>query len=110
MAWLENKAGHFVQPDAQSGQQALLNGSAAAPDHLRVFLPDPEGETAYPIVTYSWLLLYEQYPDTAKLAALKDFVTWGLGDGQRESAALGYIPLPPAVATQALKRLDSLHP
>ncbi len=110
MAWLENKAGRFVQPDAQSGQQALLNGSAAAPDSLRMFMPDPEGETAYPIVTYSWLLLYDQYPDTAKLAALKDFVSWALGEGQRYSAELGYIPLPQPVAAQALKRVDGIHP
>ena len=110
MAWLENKAGHFIQPDAQSGQQALLNGSAAAPDNLRLFMPDPEGETAYPIVTYSWLLLYDQYPDAAKLAALKDFVSWALGEGQRYSAELGYIPLPQPVATPALKRVDGIHP
>ncbi|MFO1432848.1 MAG: phosphate ABC transporter substrate-binding protein PstS [Candidatus Competibacteraceae bacterium] len=110
MAALENKAGRFVQPDAQSGQQALLNGSAAAPDSLGMFLPDPDGEMAYPIVTYSWLLLYEQYSDAAKLAALKDFVTWGLSDGQRDSAELGYIPLPSAIAAQALKQLDGLHP
>jgi len=45
-------------------------------------------------VTYSWLLLYDQYPDAAKLAALKDFVSWGLGEGQRYSVELGYIPLP----------------
>jgi len=110
MASLENKTGQFVQPDAQSGQQALLIGSAAAPDHLRLFIPDPEGETAYPIVTYSWLLLYDQYPDEAKLVAVKDFVSWALGEGQRYSAELGYIPLPQPVATQALKRMEGLHP
>jgi phosphate transport system substrate-binding protein len=110
MAWLENKAGRFVQPDAQSGQQALLNGATAVADNLRQFIPDPEGETAYPIVTYSWLLLYDQYPDPAKLAALKDFVSWALGEGQRYSAELGYIPLPQPVAAQALKRVDGIHP
>jgi phosphate transport system substrate-binding protein len=110
MAWLENKAGRFVQPDAQSGQQALLHGSAALPDHLRLFLPDPEGEAAYPIVTYSWLLLYDHYPDVAKLTALKDFVSWALGEGQRYSAESGYIPLPQPVVAQALKRVDGLHP
>jgi phosphate transport system substrate-binding protein len=110
MAWLENKAGHFVQPDAQSGQQALLNGSTALPDNLRLFLPDPEGEAAYPIVTYSWLLLYDQYPDTAKLVVLKDFISWVLSEGQRYSAELGYIPLPQPVAAQALKLVDNIHP
>ncbi len=110
MAWLENQAGHFIQPNAQSAQQALLNGSAAAPDNLRLFIPDPEGEMAYPIVTYSWLLLYDQYPDAAKLAALKDFVSWALGEGQRYSAELGYISLPQPVAAQALTLVDGIHP
>jgi phosphate transport system substrate-binding protein len=110
MAWLENKAGRFVQPDPESAQQALLNGSAAVPDSLRLFMPDPEGEAAYPIVTYSWLLLYGQYPDAAKLAALKNFVSWALGEGQRYSAELGYIPLPQPVAAQALKLVDSIQP
>ncbi len=71
---------------------------------------DPDGETTYPIVTYSWLLLYDRYPNAAKLAALKTFVSWALGEGQHDSTEVGYIPLPEAVATQALKWVDSLHP
>ena len=39
------------------------------PRNLRLFLPDPEGEDAYPIVTYSWLLLYDRYQDREKGAA-----------------------------------------
>ncbi len=54
MAWLENKAGAFIQPHGGSGLATLLN--VRMPDNLRVFEPDPDGEDSYPIVTYSWLL------------------------------------------------------
>jgi phosphate transport system substrate-binding protein len=79
------------------------------PDNLRLFRPDPEGEESYPIVTFSWLLLYERYPDADKAAALKKFVTWGLTTGQSYSRDLGYIALPPEVTSLSLAALDRIH-
>ncbi len=64
MAWLENKAGAFIQPHGGSGLATLLN--VRMPDNLRVFEPDPDGEDSYPIVTYSWLLLYKTYDKPAE--------------------------------------------
>ena len=61
MAWLENKAGQFIEPHGGSGLATLLN--TPLPENLRVFFPDPDGQDSYPIVTYSWLLLYKQYDD-----------------------------------------------
>ena len=55
MAWLENKAGQFIEPHGGSGLATLIN--ATLPENLRAFFPDPEGQDSYPIVTYSWLLL-----------------------------------------------------
>ena len=79
------------------------------PSNLRLFLPDPEGDESYPIVTFSWLLLYERYPDADKAAALKSFVAWGLTTGQAYSRDLGYIPLPPEVASLSLAALDRIR-
>jgi phosphate transport system substrate-binding protein len=62
---------------------------------------DPEGASDYPIVSFTWLLLYGKYDDAAKLAALKEFVTYGLTDGQKFSEELGYIPLPAPVVEKA---------
>src|SRR5262245_22805608 len=76
MAWLENKAGQFIEPHGGTGLATLLN--TPLPENLRVFFPDPDGQDSYPIVTYSWLLLYKQYDDTPKLAALKQYVRWCL--------------------------------
>src|SRR5262245_16287760 len=95
MATLENKSGGFVAPSTESGQAALA--SATLPDDLIVWASDPETPDAYPIVTYTWLILYKQYPDKKKLDVLQDLVKYALTDGQKESEALGYIPLPGSV-------------
>ena len=107
MAWLENKAGAFIQPHGGSGLATLLN--VPMPDTLQVFAPDPDGEDSYPIVTYSWLLLYKTYDNPQKLAALKDYVTWCLTEGQAFNEALGLVRLPPQVVSRAMRAVDSLR-
>jgi len=108
MAQLQNKAGRFVDPNDQSGQAALASAKQM-PENLRLFLPDPEGEASYPIVTYTWLLLHARYVDHDKATALKKFVAWGLTDGQVYSRDLGYISLPPEIATLSLASLDRIE-
>jgi phosphate transport system substrate-binding protein len=95
MALLENKGGEFVAATTESGQAALA--SAQLPDDMIAWASDPDGKGAYPIVTYTWLILYKQYPDKKKLAVLQDFLKYSLTDGQKECEPLGYIPLPAAV-------------
>jgi len=78
------------------------------PENLRLFLPDPGGENSYPIVSYSWLLIYDRSPNAEKRAALKRFVTWGLGEGQAHGRDLGYIALPTDVADRARAAVERL--
>ena len=87
MASLENKAGKFIQPSLESGQTALA-GVEMPPD-LRAWLPDPEGQGAYPIVTYTWMLFYKKYDDPAKVAAIHDLVKYCLTEGQKISDRMG---------------------
>jgi phosphate transport system substrate-binding protein len=96
MAALENKSGDYVAASTESGQAALA--SATLPDDMIVWASDPEGKAAYPIVTYTWLILYKQYADKAKLDTLQDLVKYATSEGQKDSEALGYIPLPTTVA------------
>jgi phosphate transport system substrate-binding protein len=105
MAWLENKAGEFIQPHGGSGLASLLN--IQMPVNFRVFEPDPVGEDSYPIVPYSWLLLHRHY-DEMKAAALKDYVTWCLADGQEFNESLGFVRLPPRVASRAVRAVGSI--
>jgi phosphate transport system substrate-binding protein len=100
VASLENRSGQFVEPSPESGQ-AALDRPDAGPSDLRVFNPDPEGAGAYPIASYSWILLYARYPDPAVAQALKDALGWGLTQGQPTAAELGYIPLPDSMIARA---------
>src|SRR5215470_11818513 len=95
MAVLENKSGEFVSASTASGSAALA--SAQMPDDLVVWASDPEAKEAYPIVTYTWMIFYKQYKDKQKLDVLQNLLQYCLTDGQKDSEALGYIPLPDAV-------------
>ena len=72
-------------------------------------MPDPKGEVSYPIVTMSWILLYNNYADAKKAAWLKDLFAWCLADGQREAEDLGYAPLPPSVSDRSLESLQNVR-
>jgi phosphate transport system substrate-binding protein len=107
IAILENKAGAFVAASTASAQAALAG--AALPDNLRLFLPDPDGKDAYPIVTYTWLLAYRKYDDPKTAAALKDVVKYCLSEGQKVSEEMGYVPLPQSVVDANLKALENVR-
>ena len=106
MATLENKAGEFIEPSPEAAAKAL---DGAKPDeNLVVKVPDPAGKDAYPIVSLTYLLLYEQYPDAAKGEALKSVVAWALKEASATATELGYIPLPETLVTQVASKLDSI--
>ena len=108
IATLENKAGEYVRPTPAAGSAALAS-APEIPDDLRVFVPDPPGAGAYPIAGYTWLLLYEQYPDAAKRDALKSAVLWGLDEGQPIAEEMGYIPLPDEMVRLARAKVEAIH-
>jgi phosphate transport system substrate-binding protein len=106
MAILENKAGAFVAPTTASGQAALA--SAQVPDNMIVWVADPEPTDAYPIVTYTWLLVNKKY-DKGKLAALQGLLKYSLTDGQKDAEPLGYIPMPAPVVEKVKAVVDTLQ-
>jgi phosphate transport system substrate-binding protein len=95
MAILENKAGNYVAPTTESAQAALA--TAQFPDNLIAWVPDPEAKDAYPIATYTWMICYKKYTDKGKFDTLQNLLTYCMTEGQKESEALGYIPLPQSV-------------
>jgi len=107
MASLQNKSGNFVAPDIASARDTLSN--VQLPENLRIWPVDPEGANDYPIVSFTWLLLYKKYPNAEKLKALKEFVNWGLTDGQSFSESLGYVPLPQPVVEKVKAALDTVQ-
>jgi phosphate transport system substrate-binding protein len=107
MASLQNKAGQYVAPGGKGGEEALA--SVKLPPDLRAWLPDPEGAQAYPVATYTWLLLYKKNPDAKKAAALRELVDYCLTEGQKVSGQMGYIPLPASVAAAVKKGAENVQ-
>jgi phosphate transport system substrate-binding protein len=105
-AAVENKAGKFVHPTVESARVALA--TAKFPPNLRAWVPDPAGDAAYPIVTYTWLCCYEHYNDPKAARTLRKVIRYCLTDGQKISADLGYVPLPEDVAQKALAALERI--
>ncbi|MBV8359036.1 MAG: phosphate ABC transporter substrate-binding protein PstS [Deltaproteobacteria bacterium] len=106
MALLENKSGKYVKADLNSGKDALAN--VQLPENLRAWVTDPAGPDSYPIVTYTWLLLYKKYQNSKTADALKSVIKYSLTQGQSFSADLGYIPLPGNVVDADMKALDQI--
>ncbi|TPE52033.1 phosphate ABC transporter substrate-binding protein PstS [Amaricoccus solimangrovi] len=95
MASLENAKGEFVAPGGEGGPNALA--SAEFDTNMRAFIVDPQGEGAYPMATFTWMLFYKSGQDDEKVKAIKEMVEYGLTDGQAMADDLGYIPMPEAV-------------
>jgi phosphate transport system substrate-binding protein len=75
----------------------------------RVSITNPTGEAAYPIATYTWVLLPERIEDKNKKSVLTELLRWMLTSGQKKCSALGYAPLPGGVAKRALESVDSIR-
>lgn len=105
-ASLENQSGNFVKATSETTSETLK--AVELPDNLRAFITDPEGDNSYPIVTYTWILAYQQYDDPAKKQALIDVMTWALENGQQTAQELGYIPLPENVIEKVEEKMATI--
>ena len=98
MATLQNSAGKYVAPSADSGSAALAQ--VTLPENLRAFVTDPTGDTSYPIVTFTWWLCHTTYTKPGVADAIKALANWCLTDGQKTAPDLGYLPLPAPVVSK----------
>jgi phosphate transport system substrate-binding protein len=104
VAPVRNAAGQFVKADLASVTEAA-RASSGVGSNFRQSITDPMGKSAYPIATYTWLLL-PLPEDKNKREALLELVRWMLSTGQKSCSALGYAPLPPDVAANALQSAE----
>ena len=100
-AQLQNRAGQYVTPGGDGGPAALA--SVRLPPDLRAWVSDPDAPKAYPIASYTWMLFYKENKEPKKAAAARDLVEYCLTEGQKTSAQMGYIPLPPNVVDAVRK-------
>ena len=100
-AQLQNKAGHYVVPNAESGAEALA--AVKMPESLVSWLPDPDGAKSYPITSYTWMIFRKHNDSPAKAKAMREMVEYSLTEGQKIADSMGYIPLPKSVVEQVRK-------
>ncbi|MGD1862541.1 MAG: phosphate ABC transporter substrate-binding protein PstS [Leptolyngbyaceae cyanobacterium] len=106
IAALENASGNFVRPSGDSAAKTLE--AVELPENLRAFITDPEGDESYPVVTYTWMMVYEQYDDPQVAKAIEVMIEYGLNEGQASAPELGYIALPDNVRERVAAAADVL--
>jgi phosphate transport system substrate-binding protein len=104
---VKNAAGKYITASFES-----VTAAAAAvkdmPADFRVSITNAPGAAAYPISTFTWLLIPSQIQDAAKKKAISDFLKWMLNDGQKQAQPMSYAPLPKAVVDKELKQLAAI--
>ncbi|MDA9557358.1 phosphate ABC transporter substrate-binding protein PstS [Vibrio sp.] len=106
-ALLENKQGKFVYANKESGEAALKDIHLS--DNLVTFIPDPSGDNAYPITTFSWVILYKNNRGTHTSDVIKGFAKYIITDGQDASENMGYIRLPNHLQSQLLDAINTIN-
>ena len=106
---VQNAAGRFVRASLGSVTAAAASAASNMPEDFRVSITNPPGKDAYPISSFTWILLNQNPTDKVRARIMVDFMKWALADGQKEAPALNYAPLPKAVVdreTQALGKIQ----
>ena len=106
---VKNSAGAFVKADLASVSEAAASASKTMPDDFRVSITNAPGKNAYPISSFTWLLIPEKFKDTAKRDTLKSFVKWAITDGQSFAETLSYAKLPKEVVDKELQALNKVQ-
>jgi phosphate transport system substrate-binding protein len=106
---VQNKAGEFVTASLDAVTAAAGSAAASMPDDFRVSITNPDGKGAYPIASFTWILLYQNPTDQESARTIVDFMKWALTDGQRFAAPLGYAPLPQPVIEKELPALQKIQ-
>jgi phosphate transport system substrate-binding protein len=102
---VKNAAGNFLKSDLNTVTAAAAGAAKNIPDDFRVSITNAPGKDAYPISTFTWLLVPSEIPDAAKAKSIKGFLQWMLADGQKYAAGLYYAPLPKEVVAKETKQI-----
>ncbi len=109
-AVLKNQAGSFVAPSLEGATAAAAGVAGTLPQDtdFRISVVNAPGADAYPISSFTWMLVCKSQPDTPEGHGLIDFVRWGINDGQQYAKDLQYAPLPQQLQTMINARLDGV--
>jgi phosphate transport system substrate-binding protein len=106
---VRNSSGTYVKADLVSVTAAAAAATKNMPDDFRVSITDPAGKAAYPIASFTWLLIPQKIQDEAKRKAITDFLKWMLTQGQGMTESLSYAKLPKEVTAKELKAISKIQ-
>jgi len=106
---VKNSAGTFVKADLASVTEAAAGAVKTMPEDFRVSITNSPGKSAYPVSSFTWLLIPEKFKDTAKRDAIKGFLKWAITDGQGHVENLSYAKLPKEVVDKELKAINKIQ-
>ncbi len=105
-ALLRNRDGAFVAATMASTSAAAAG--VAMPDDFRVSITDASGKDAYPMASFTYILVPQDQQDPVKAKAIVEFLDWAVHDGQKYAAPLDYAPLPAPVVEKVTAKLKTL--
>ena len=106
---VRNSTGAFVKADLASVTAAAASESKKIPADFRVSITNAEGKAAYPVCSFTYLLIPSKIDDAAKKQAIKDFLHWMLTAGQNDAEGLSYAKLPEDVVSREMKAIGQIN-
>ncbi len=106
---VENSTGNFVRATSAGISAAAAATATTMPDDFRVSITNAADSDAYPIASFTWLLVPDHIEDKVKRQAIADFLRWVLTAGQEMAQPLHYARLPGDVAGRVMKAVDRIH-
>jgi len=108
VALIKNRSGKFIPASLESVTSAADGALQNTPDDLRVSITDSPGPNAYPVSSYTYILVYKEQTDAAKGKALVDYLWWCIHDGEKFTGDLKYAPLPDEIVKRAEAKINSI--
>jgi phosphate transport system substrate-binding protein len=106
---VKNLSGAFIKADLASVTAAAASESKRMPADFRVSITNASGKVAYPICSFTYLLIPSKIDDATKKKAIKDFLHWMLIDGQNDAEGLSYAKLPKDVVAREMKAIGQIN-
>jgi phosphate transport system substrate-binding protein len=106
---VKNSSGAFVKADLKSVSEAAAGAAKDMPDDFRVSITNAPGKGAYPISSFTWLLIPQKISDSEKRDSIKGFLKWMLADGQDYAEQLSYAKLPKEVVEKEKKAINGVQ-
>ncbi|MGO9261160.1 MAG: phosphate ABC transporter substrate-binding protein PstS [Bryobacteraceae bacterium] len=106
---VKNSAGAFVNASVESVTEAAATTAKAMPEDFRISITNAPGKKAFPISSFTYLLVPSKIADVGKANTIKEFLKWMLADGQKFAPALYYAPLPTQVVAKEVKQIAQIN-